>query len=91
MSQSPAGIESGRRVYQDLLARAKPTATSTLRGWRAIPHYYMANIFNTSYLRSNGGVLPGWIIEQRAPCANPLPPNAKRRLPPRRRTSTGIS
>jgi hypothetical protein len=76
MSQSPAGIESGRRVYQDLL-HAQNDGHKRMYVLASHSHYYMANIFNTSYLRSNGGVLPGWIIGTAGAVRYPLPPNAK--------------
>jgi hypothetical protein len=37
----------------------------------------MANIFNTEYWRTHGGVLPGWIIGTAGAVRYPLPPNYK--------------
>jgi hypothetical protein len=39
-------------------------------------HYFMDDIFNTPYWKTNGGVLPGWIIGTAGAERYPLPPNA---------------
>jgi len=61
MNQSPAGIESGRRVYADLL-KAQNEAHKRVYVLSSHSHYLMENIFNTAFWRTHGGVLPGWII-----------------------------
>lgn len=61
MDESDMGIESGTRVYQDLL-KAERDAHKHVYVLCAHLHLYMANIFNTDYWRSHGGVLPGWIV-----------------------------
>ena len=61
MDESDMGIESGARVYLDLL-RAKNEAHKQVYVLCAHLHLYMANIFNTDYWKSHGGVLPGWIV-----------------------------
>ncbi|HXN20801.1 MAG TPA: hypothetical protein VN875_20885 [Candidatus Binatus sp.] len=61
MDQSPNGIESGRRVYLDLL-KAQNEAHKRVYVLASHSHYFMDGIFNTDYWRANGGVLPGWII-----------------------------
>ena len=61
MDQSPAGIESGRRVYADLL-KTQNGNHKRVYVLASHSHYYMDGIFNTDYWRTHGGVLPGWII-----------------------------
>jgi hypothetical protein len=61
MNQSAAGIESGRRVYSDLL-KAQNEAHKRVYVLASHSHYFMDGIFNTDYWRANGGVLPGWIV-----------------------------
>jgi hypothetical protein len=60
MNESPRGEESGRQVYQDLL-KLQNQAHKKVYVLASHSHYYMENIFNTQYWRSNGGVLAGWI------------------------------
>jgi hypothetical protein len=61
MNESPAGTESGRRVYVDLL-KTRDEAHKHVYVLASHSHYFMDGIFNTRYWRANGGVLPGWII-----------------------------
>lgn len=61
MNQSAAGIESGRRVYADLL-RARRTSHKRVYVLASHSHYFMDGIFNTDYWKQHGGVLPGWIV-----------------------------
>jgi|SRR5580700_7810556 hypothetical protein len=61
MDQSANGIESGRRVYLDLL-EAQNEAHKRVYVLASHSHYFMDGIFNTNYWRAKGGVLPGWII-----------------------------
>ena len=61
MNQSAAGIESGRRVYSDLL-KAQNEAHKRVYVLASHSHYFMDGIFNTDYWRANGSVLPGWIV-----------------------------
>jgi hypothetical protein len=61
MNESPEGTESGRRVYLDLL-RAQNDSHKFIYVLQSHSHYYMANIFNTPYWNSHGGILPGWIV-----------------------------
>jgi hypothetical protein len=75
MSQSPTGVESGRRVYQELL-RAEKSGHKRIYVLASHSHFYMANIFNTEYVHQHGGVLPGWIIGTAGAFRYPLPPNA---------------
>jgi hypothetical protein len=61
MNQSAAGIESGRRVYNDLL-KTQNEAHKRVYILASHSHYFMDGIFNTDYWHANGGVLPGWIV-----------------------------
>ena len=61
MNQSATGIESGRRVYNDLL-KTQNEAHKRVYVLASHSHYFMDGIFNTDYWRANGGVLPGWIV-----------------------------
>jgi hypothetical protein len=75
MSQSAAGVQSGRRVYQDLL-HAEKTGHKHIYVLASHSHFYMVNIFNTEYVKQHGGVLPGWIIGTAGAFRYPLPPNS---------------
>ena len=61
MNESPTGIESGRRVYADLL-RARDEGHKRVYVLASHSHYFMDGIFNTDYWKQHGGVLPGWIV-----------------------------
>jgi Calcineurin-like phosphoesterase len=61
MNQSPAGVESGNRVYADLL-KLENESHKHVYILASHSHYFMEGIFNTDYWRTHGGVLPGWII-----------------------------
>src|ERR1700686_4453844 len=74
MNESPTGIESGHRVYADLL-RARDEAHKHVYVLASHSHYYMDGIFNTDYWKQNGGVLPGWIVGTAGAVRYPLPPN----------------
>lgn len=73
MNESPEGIETGRRVYQMLLGMQNE-ARKTVYVLASHSHYFMDGIFNTSYWRANGGVLPGWIVGTAGAQRYPLPP-----------------
>jgi hypothetical protein len=75
MNESPTGIESGRRVYADLL-RAQNDARKHVYVLASHSHYYMDGIFNTAYWKQNGGVLPGWIVGTAGAVRYALPPNS---------------
>jgi hypothetical protein len=75
MNESPTGIESGRRVYADLL-RARDEAHKRVYVLASHSHYYMDGIFNTEYWKQHGGVLPGWIVGTAGARRVPLPPGA---------------
>jgi hypothetical protein len=76
MNESAQGTESGHRAYLDLLKIAND-AHKRVYVLASHSHYYMANIFNTDYWRSHGGVLPGWIIGTAGAIRYPLPENYK--------------
>jgi hypothetical protein len=61
MNESPRGEESGKRVYQALL-KLQNQSHKKVYVLASHSHYYMEDIFNTQYWRSNGGILPGWIV-----------------------------
>ena len=73
MNESAAGIESGRRVYEDLL-RAQNEAHKHVYVLASHSHYYMDGIFNTDYWNGHGGVLPGWIVGTAGAVRYALPP-----------------
>ncbi len=72
MSQSAVGVATGRQVYQWLvdLHKAKPVYILASHS-----HFYMEGIFNTAYVKANGGVLPGWIVGTAGAVRYALPPN----------------
>lgn len=59
MNESPQGEASGHEVYRKLLALQSKKKVYVLASHS---HYYMEDIFNTQYWKSNGGILPGWIV-----------------------------
>jgi hypothetical protein len=73
MSDTPSGQISGIQVYNELLTvkRIKPVYVLASHS-----HYVMEGIFNTSYWREHGGVLPGWIVGTAGAVRYPLPPEA---------------
>lgn len=76
MNESAQGTESGRRVYADLL-KMQNDAHKHVYVLASHSHFYMANIFNTDYWRSHGGVLPGWIVGTAGAVRYALPSNYK--------------
>jgi hypothetical protein len=75
MNESPLGIETGTSVYRMLLTMQN-TAHKKVYVLASHSHYFMDGIFNTEYWRTNGGVLPGWIIGTAGAQRYPLPPAA---------------
>ncbi len=61
MSGYAAGVVSGRDAYRRLL-RSRDQAHKQVYVLASHSHYLLDNIFDTEYWRSNGGVLPGWIV-----------------------------
>ena len=80
MSESPAGVESGRAVYEALL-KAQNQGHKHVYIQASHSHFFMENIYNTPYWQEHGGVLPGWIVgtagavRYRLPAGSP--PNAR--------------
>ena len=72
MNQSPVGVESGLRVYTDLL-KAQNDAHKHVYVLASHSHYFMDGTFNTDYWRAHGGVLPGWIVGTAGAVRYPLP------------------
>ncbi len=75
MSSSPQSEVTGRRAYSDLLKLQQATKKN-IYILASHSHFFMDGIFNTDYLRTNGGVLPGWIIGTAGAVRYVLPPNA---------------
>ena len=61
MNESEEGTESGRRVYAELL-RAREQDHKRVYILAGHSHYFLEGVYNTSYWREHGGVLPGWIV-----------------------------
>ncbi|HEY9230588.1 MAG TPA: hypothetical protein VIS78_00520, partial [Blastocatellia bacterium] len=76
MNDYPAALQSGRRLYTRLLDLQN-------RGHKRVyvlashSHFFMDGIYNTEYLRTHGGVLPGWIIGTAGAVRYGLPENLK--------------
>ncbi len=75
MNESAQGAESGRQVYRWLLDLNRAGKAVALLASHS--HYYMVGIFNTPYWRTNGGVLPGWIVGTAGAVRYPLPSASK--------------
>jgi len=75
MNEYPSGIETGRRVYAMLL-KMQSDAHKIVYVLSSHSHFFMDGIFNTPYWKSNGGVLPGWIVGTAGAERYPLPPAA---------------
>lgn len=73
MSDTPAGTESGRQAYRDLL-NFHQTTQKYVYILASHSHFYMSGIFNSDYWNENGGVLPGWIVGTAGAMRYPLPP-----------------
>jgi hypothetical protein len=75
MNESPEGTESGRQAYARLL-KLQNDSHKNVYVLASHSHYFMEGTYNTDYWRSNGGVLPGWIIGTAGAERYPLPDNA---------------
>jgi hypothetical protein len=71
MSQSDMGLVTGRKAYQWLVDLHK---TKPLYILASHSHFFMEGIFNTSYIKSHGGVVLGWIIGTAGAERYQLPP-----------------
>ena len=61
MNESPRSTETGRRVYASLL-KARDSGRKRVYVLASHQHFYMADVYDSQYLREHGGVLPGWVI-----------------------------
>ncbi len=61
MNDWPQGLQSGRKVYTDLLAFRTKTSKHVYV-LASHSHFLMEGIFDDDMWRANGGVLPGYII-----------------------------
>jgi hypothetical protein len=77
MSDWVLGVESGHRVYTDLLSFKKKTHKNVYL-LASHSHFYMSGIFNSEYWATNGGELPGWIVGTAGAVRYALPPDAPR-------------
>jgi hypothetical protein len=75
MNEYPTGIETGRRVYAMLL-QVQNDAHKMVYVLSSHSHFVMEGVFNTSYWKANGGVLPGWIVGTAGAERYRLPPAA---------------
>ena len=75
MNEWPLGVQTGRQVYQMLL-KMQNDAHKIVYLLASHSHFFMDGTFNTQYWKSNGGVLPGWIIGTAGAERYLLPPAA---------------
>jgi hypothetical protein len=72
MNESPRGIETGRRVYADLLD-AQKDGRKRVYVLASHQHFYMKDAYDTPYWKTHGGVLPGWVVGTAGAVRYPLP------------------
>ncbi|HEX3154641.1 MAG TPA: hypothetical protein VHV32_08455 [Candidatus Angelobacter sp.] len=77
MSDWLVGVESGRRVYTDLLDFKKKTKKNVYL-LASHSHFLMSGIFKSEYWAAHGGELPGWIVGTAGAVRYALPPYAGR-------------
>jgi hypothetical protein len=77
MNEWAEGVESGRRVYQDLLAFRKDSHKNVYI-LASHSHFFIENVYNTDYIQAHGGVLPGWIVGTAGAVRYRLPAEAAR-------------
>jgi hypothetical protein len=80
MSDYPAGVQSGRLVYQRLL-KSRDQAHKIVYVLASHSHFLMSNIFESEYWKANGGVLPGWIVGTAGAVRYKLPKDAEKFSP----------
>ena len=73
MNDWPQGVESGRKVYSDLLQFKKSTGKNVYI-LASHSHFLVEDVFNTKYWNANGGVIPGWIVGTAGAVRYRLPP-----------------
>lgn len=62
MNESARGTESGRKIYQELVAFRKPTHKN-IYVLASHSHFFMDNVYNTACHRAHPEeILPGWIV-----------------------------
>jgi len=77
MDQTPEGVQSGLRVYADLLGIQK-RKHKRVYVLASHSHYFMDGTFNSDYWHAHGGVLPGWIVGTAGAVRYKLPPDSSR-------------
>jgi hypothetical protein len=77
MNESATGVESGRRVYRDLLS-VQNEAHKHVYVLASHSHFYTDGIFQTEFWKNNGGILPGWIVGTAGAVRYPLPPDSSK-------------
>ncbi len=75
MNEYSSGVATGRRVYTMLLSMQNDPH-KMVYVLASHSHFFMEGIFNTPYWKTNGGVLPGWIIGTAGAERYRLPPAA---------------
>jgi Calcineurin-like phosphoesterase len=75
MNDWGTGEKSGREAYNALLDFRSRTG-KPVYVLASHSHFLMANIFNSDYWKSHGGVLPGWIVGTAGAFRYKLPPTA---------------
>jgi hypothetical protein len=61
MGSSPAGSETGRQIYRELL-KYQNDKNKHIYLLSSSSNFFLANNFNTEYWHFNGGVIPGWVV-----------------------------
>jgi chloramphenicol 3-O-phosphotransferase len=77
MNDWQVGVDSGRRVYNDLANFNRQTHKNVYL-LASHSHFYMSGVFNSDYRQAHGGGLPGWIIGTAGAVRYALPPDAPR-------------
>jgi hypothetical protein len=75
MSDYPRQLESGTRVYHDLLD-VRDKSHKLVYVVASHSHFYMSGIFNSEHWKANGGELPGWIVGTGGAVRYALPPDS---------------
>ncbi len=75
MEQSPRGLESGARVYEDLFKAQQ--AGKRVYVLASHSHFFMEGVFNSARWRQKQEILPGWIVGTAGAVRYPLPDTAK--------------
>lgn len=76
MNDWGTGEKSGREVYTALLDFRSRTGKPVYL-LASHSHFLVANVFNSEYWKSHGGVLPGWIVGTAGAVRYVLPPTTK--------------